>query len=393
MGSLTAWMEVHVVGATGRDWSWTFPQRILIASRAIWFYLAKLLWPHPLIFIYPRWIVSTHSPAQWLYPIGLLAILAALWLANRTALLVMLLFIVTLFPALGFVNTYPMRYSFVADHFQYLASIAPIAVAAAILRRWSIGVPLLLVLALLTWRQTLNYANVETLWQSVVADDPRSPIALGNLGVSLFNDGKLDEAEWDLRKALAADPHYVEARVNLAAVLAAKGDSAQAVRLFNQARVDAPDNPLPYWRLALWNRSHGDPQAAEEYFAQAAEYLPNPAPAFEEMGEMALIAGDFSKARTYLSEAISADPDRVDSHDNMASAFIGDPTHPDLPAAQEQCEASLAIDPGDSVAWNNLGVIFVREQKLDAAADCFRKALESNPGFDMARQNLARLGR
>ena len=33
----------------------------------------------------------------------------------------------TLFPALGFVNVFPFRYSFVADHFQYLASMPILA--------------------------------------------------------------------------------------------------------------------------------------------------------------------------------------------------------------------------------------------------------------------------
>ena len=43
----------------------------------------------------------------------------------------MILFGVTLAPALGFVNVYPFKFSFVADHFQYLASIAVIALVAA----------------------------------------------------------------------------------------------------------------------------------------------------------------------------------------------------------------------------------------------------------------------
>ena len=46
-------------GATGTEWAQTWPDRLIIAGRAIWFYLAKLIWPHPLIFIYPRWEIDS----------------------------------------------------------------------------------------------------------------------------------------------------------------------------------------------------------------------------------------------------------------------------------------------------------------------------------------------
>src|SRR6185312_4849979 len=114
-------------------------QRVLIAGRVVWFYLGKLLWPAHLSFMYPRWNVSAASLGQWLFPLalaGLLAGLGRLSRRNRAPLAAALLFVGTLFPALGFINVYPFVFSFVADHFQYLASLGIIALAAAGISAW-----------------------------------------------------------------------------------------------------------------------------------------------------------------------------------------------------------------------------------------------------------------
>ena len=136
----TAWLETTHVGAAGAAWDFSIVQRILIAGRVPWFYLSKLVWPDPLIFIYPRWTVDSAVAWQYLFPIATLSALAALWLLRgrigRGPLAAAGFFVVTLAPALGFFNYYPMRFSFVADHFQYLAGIGLIVLAVAALARW-----------------------------------------------------------------------------------------------------------------------------------------------------------------------------------------------------------------------------------------------------------------
>ncbi|MEZ4652389.1 MAG: hypothetical protein R3E12_01985 [Candidatus Eisenbacteria bacterium] len=126
-GALTVWVERTVVGAEGDEFALTVADRLLVAGRAAWFYAGKLLWPHPLVFNYPRWVLDPHSIVQLLFPLATVAVLAVLWFGRtrwgRGPLVAVLCFLVTLAPALGFFDVYPMRYSFVADHFQYLASI------------------------------------------------------------------------------------------------------------------------------------------------------------------------------------------------------------------------------------------------------------------------------
>jgi protein O-mannosyl-transferase len=177
-----------------------FSERCLIAGRALWFSAAKLFWPANLTFIYPRWQINAGLWWQWLFPATAQAVMAALWFASkrigRGPLVAVLFFAATLFPALGFLNVYPMRYTFVADHYQYVAAIGPIALAAAgmtlLLRKTSqylklaLGTGLLLMLGVLTWRQCGMYADAEMLWRATIQRNPDCWMAYNNLGGTLL---------------------------------------------------------------------------------------------------------------------------------------------------------------------------------------------------------------
>src|SRR5437016_8294392 len=131
----TIWEQKFHSSAVGPDWAQTWPERFIIAGRAIWFYLAKLVWPNPLIFIYPRWAIN---PSQLLAYVPLVAVVVGLILlwslpgkAGRALFFAAAYYVVSLFPVLGFFSVYFFRYSFVSDHFQYLASMGPLALAGA----------------------------------------------------------------------------------------------------------------------------------------------------------------------------------------------------------------------------------------------------------------------
>ena len=172
-GLFTAWVERKLIGAEGAAFELTLVERCLIAGRVIWFYLGKLFWPTELIFIYPRWHVSQAVWWQYLFPVAAALLLLTAWGLRRRwrgPLAGLLFFVGTLLPVLGFCNVFPFIYSFVADHFQYLASLGPItlasAAAALLLRRWQLWshpvghalcLALLLGLGAMTWLQSHMY--------------------------------------------------------------------------------------------------------------------------------------------------------------------------------------------------------------------------------------------
>ena len=230
-GVLTAWVERKLIGAEGEAFTLTLVERGLIAGRAVWFYLGKLFWPADLVFIYPRWQVSQGVWWQYLFPLAAAALLLALWKfrrRTRAPLAAALFFVGTLFPVLGFLNVALFIYSFVADHFQYLASLGIITLFSAgvalLLKRaegWGkvIGqmgcVALVAVLAVLSWRQSRMYADIETLYRTTIDRNPDCWLAHNNLGLVLAGRGQVDEAIAHYRKALEIKPDYAEAHHNL----------------------------------------------------------------------------------------------------------------------------------------------------------------------------------
>ena len=250
-GLFTAWVEWKFVGARGSEYDFTFIERVLIAGRVIWFYLGKLVWPVDLIFIYPRWHVSQTVWWQYLFPITALLVSVGLWLLsrrNRAPLAAWLFFVGTLFPALGFFNVYPFRYSFVADHFQYLASIGPITLAAAgiamlfrsLMNKRQFLEPivcgtLLLVLGISSWRQSGMYTDIETLWRTTIARNPDCWLAYNNLGGYLYREGRIKEAIEHYQKAIQINPDFSEAPNNLGVALAAEGRFDEAIENYHKA--------------------------------------------------------------------------------------------------------------------------------------------------------------
>jgi protein O-mannosyl-transferase len=292
LGLQTAWLEKYHVGTIWLRWDISLLARCLIAGRALWFYAGKLAWPSPLIFIYPRWQIDTGAWWQYVYPLAALATLLALWMARhrigRGPFASVAFFALTLFPALGFIDTAPMRYSFVADHFQYLASVglitlfaAPGAIAARRLRagrRWPrtlVAGALLLILGTLTARQCVAYGSRWTLWTNTLAKNPNCWLARNNLGMLLIEQGRRDEAEQQFAAAIRDNPDYEEALVNLGCLLQWRGKADVAEAHFRRALVHSPTFWPANFNLGLIASRRGDDDAAIGYFRAALRSDPH----------------------------------------------------------------------------------------------------------------------
>ena len=268
-GLLTSWLEKHHVGATGSDWAISFPERCLIVGRTPWFYIGKLVWPTNLCFVYPRWQLDVGSWWQWIFPVAAIGVLLGLWFARtrigRGPVAAALYFVGTLFPVLGFMNAYFMRYSFVCDHWVYLSSLGPIALVASaiagttkslqrpIVFKGFVAV-LLLTFGVLTWRQCGMYADIETLWRTTIARNPNAFLAHNNLGVILIHKGNVDDAITYFQRALHTKPDFVNAHHNLGNALIQKGNVEVAIVHYQKALEGEPDNAYVLNDLA-WIRA------------------------------------------------------------------------------------------------------------------------------------------
>ena len=229
-GLLTAWVERKFIGAEGARFDLSLVERALLAGRVFWFYLGQTLWPSNLAFFYRRWDVAAEAPAWTGYLLAGIGVTIGLWLLRkrtRGPLAAWLLFAGSLFPALGFFNVYPFRYSYVADHFQYLASLGLIAAAAGgagiLLAKcpaggrtagWAACALLLAGLAGLSHEQSRLYRDAETLYRATLARTPDSWMAHHILGVALARtpEGR-PEAMIHFQEAIRLNPNYPDARL------------------------------------------------------------------------------------------------------------------------------------------------------------------------------------
>ncbi|PYK71339.1 MAG: O-GlcNAc transferase [Verrucomicrobia bacterium] len=262
IGLLTAWLEVHHVGAAGVSFDLEFYQRCIVAGRAIVFYFFKLVWPNDLTFIYPRWQVT--SPWLLLVPAFVALCLFTLWFLRKrigkAPLAAAAFFVVTLGPILGFFNGYAFQFSFVADHWQYLSSLGVIALASAFpnllsgvsrhVRSAALGF-ILVALALLTARQSFIYTSKDTLWRDTLLKNPNCWLAHNNLGVDLIERGVLRGAEEHYRAAVRLNLRYYEAENNLGEALLARNQVEEAARHINRSIEINPTYAASHWNQAL----------------------------------------------------------------------------------------------------------------------------------------------
>lgn len=296
-GLLTAWVERDLIGAEGAAFELAWRQRLLLAGRIGWFYGGKLLWPENLTFVYPRWSIDPGSVWEWL-PLGsAMALLVVLWRIRgrtRAPLSAALLFGGSLFPALGFFDVYPFQYSFVADHFQYLASIPVIVVGASLLatdynvqparsRRGSSrlrsrrvpGCLLVAALGTLTWHQAHLYSDNETLFRATIVRNPAAWMAYNNLGRELMARKRdVPEAIDLFERAIALRPDYAEAHNNLGLALTQTGRPREAISHLEKSLQLKPSSFQAFNNLGIALASSGRPADALPAFARAAALNP-----------------------------------------------------------------------------------------------------------------------
>ena len=326
-GAFTAWVERTVIGASGDAFALTFVERCLLAGRVIWFYLGKILWPTNLMFVYPRWEIDATVWWQYLFPVaavalgGGLAIAAQRW-ERRGPLAGYLYFCGTLVPVLGFLDVFPFVFSYVADHFQYLASlgvIAPVASGLAMAserlcapKRVAMagGAALVAILAAATWHRSAVYADAETLYRDTVARNPGAWMAYQNLGTELVARNRLPEAVDAYEGALRAKPDYTAAKANLVLAHMKLGDAA----------AESPDRM----------------REAIEHYETVVRLDPEHVRAHYNLGTLLMDLPDRqADALRHLETAVKMRPDNVEARVNLGVLLS------DIPARSQEAIAHL----------------------------------------------------
>ena len=397
-GLFTAWVEQTLIGAQGADFDMTMLQRVLVAGRAVCFYVGKLVWPVDLTFTYPRWIVNEHVWWQYLFPIAVVAVgMVCAWLSgrNRGPLAAFLLFVGTLFPVLGFLNVYPFRFSYVADHFQYLASLAIIVPVTSVLSAkvrhgYLLCGAVASVLGILTFQQSGIYKDEETLYRATLERNPMSWMAHHNLAKAIAETpGRLPEAIDEYQAALRIYPSFSETHNDFGNALSRiPGRLSDAVRELEIALRLNPNYAEAHYNLAnvLVQIPDRLPDAIKEYRA-ALRIKPAMAEAHHNLGSaLAETQGKLSEAIQEYQAALSIDPGFAEVHNDLGRALSQAGR---ISEGLAECEKAIRLKPDFAAAYNNHGTILSQMPgRMEDAIASYRSALQMRPDYAEAHNNL-----
>ena len=363
-----------VSSATPAEFHYSTIERVLIAGRAVWFYAGKLLWPLDLVVIYPHWDAQLGAPLDWPRSTvavawggiaALVAMAVVLWILRsrigRGPLAGLLFFVITLSPALGFVDHTYMVFAFVADRYQYLASIGLSAVVLGMVAHASTQLPewprkgalvlaagMLLVLGLLTWQQSGIYRNQLTFFTYITEQNPSAVGAHLNLANALRDAGRFEEAE-------AAGRVAVEQRL---------------------------DNFDAYGNLVQILIAGGDPAGALDVAREAAERFPAESRAPAHVGLSLVHTGRVDEAEPAFRRAIAIDAEYADARLGLGVVLLSQARYEE---ALEHLLIATELAPGNAQGWTNAGIALSGLGRHQEAIEAFDHALTLDPHQESAR--------
>lgn len=299
--------------------------RPIIACDAITFYLGKLIWPARLCIDYghsPYWLMHV-AQRGWIWSIALIVPLAAvamcalLYRRARLPLGALAIFMAALIPTLGLIPFEFQLHSTTADHYLYLAMLAPAILVAIGLgnvssAKWLVpGIAVMVIFGCLSFRQCSFWKDNLTLmthaldanpsslaannflgfyydqqhppdmakagpyFQKALADHPNVPWVHFNDANFLMHAGRMDEAIEQYRQAIALDLKSEDSWINYGRALALKGRDQDAANAFANAIELKPDDARAYKNMGLIWANHGDVEQARKYFIAALRIDPN----------------------------------------------------------------------------------------------------------------------
>ena len=397
MGMLSVGWEKHLGSYDDPDTgvSFGFVERLLIATRAVWFYAAKIFWPVNLTFSYPRWEISSHSPLQYLGLAGCLAVALGLWwsrrIVGRGVAAGVIFFVAVLSPLLGFIPLYTFRYSFVADHYQYLACMGLLVIFAASVANHAVkkrsgqaffgflSAVLLLFLGLLTWKQSHIYADEETLWRDTLAKNPACWMAHNNLGYVFLTERRLDEAVLENRKALALNPDIAQAYYDIGAVFVLEGRTDEAIVQYQRALEIAPNYAAAHADLGCALLQKGLTNEAIVQYDMAVKLKPGYAVAQRGLAFLLNNEGRSQEAIIHYEAATKVEPQDGWTQHGLGLALLkmgraGDA----IPVLLKAVE----VDPQNAQYKDDLGsALFSSDHGTDAVGSFLATARSDPAGF------------
>jgi tetratricopeptide (TPR) repeat protein len=265
-----------------------------------------------------------------------------------------------LLPVMGFVWITFQQEVATADWWQYLAApgifaaisaglVTLISASRPLTRQFALTATCLIVVALViqTSRRCAIYESMETYSRAVLAEEPGIWTLQNNLGVTLKEQGRLDEAAIHYRMALRDNPRFATAMHNLGNVLMAQEKWSQARSQFEAALLLDPKNSEIMTSLACVYFSEGKIADALGLNVRAINIDPTNPDRYSAFGEKLQVIGRNDRAVMCFSNALLLKPGDARSSIGLARALLASGQPDDAAKICEQV-FHLALKEGNA---------------------------------------------
>jgi tetratricopeptide (TPR) repeat protein len=346
----------------GLDLGLNTSDRWVLLGQTIWFYATQLVLPVDMRFVYPKWRVDATQWLQWLPTCGLLVVVVLfvkmrkLW--GNGPLAGLLYFCLAIGP-LAFVSVAYMRFSYVANHWVYWASMGFITLMATALvqcltrRKLRVAVMLIVVcgMGLRSWYHAHLYEGSIPMWRHVLAEYPT----------------------------------FSSAHLNLANFIRAD-DPAGA---FSHYQLALMYNPYSYRSLigmgTLFLQTN-KPVLCRFYTAQAILYDPHNPFFWYQNARAKIVLGQVHEGQKILEKVLSKKPDQFESIVLLAHVYLIENR---LADAAKLADQAHEIDPEDQQTLGIVGMVQARQGNNEQAKENLIKAIVLNPSFNDGLLTLA----
>jgi tetratricopeptide (TPR) repeat protein len=299
-----------------------------VAGRSPWFYLEKLICPIDLSAVYPRWQLAPESFGQWLYPT--ITILVSVVLAVKRSLwggslwYGWLAWLALLSPAMGIISHSTMDLSFVADHYQYLASLVPIALLSMAWTKVPTkpalavggGLVVLIILAGFTWQRAGVFNGPIALWSDAAVKNPTHWVVWNNLGSAYLAEENPERASLCFQKAAELDPLSEKIQVNLGITANLRGNRAEALVHFTKAIELNPASDYAEYRMGRFLGEIGDSTTAIQHLQRAVNLNPRHLEAWNSLGVLLIEQDKHQQALEAFEAALRIDQEHPNAQRN-----------------------------------------------------------------------------
>ena len=369
--------------------------RLARAGWNFWFYLKQAMWPSEIAFIYPKLDLDSASPWTYLPCLAAVALpLVALWGHRRWGWAVpaaVCYYGLALAPVIGIYAIYFMRFADVADHWQYMAIIAPIYLVVQLGMKLSVpnSVKLTAACALIgclahkTQQQAAVYQSEKVIWSDTLKRNPKSWLAYNNLGKILLAEQNFSEAEIHFQSALKLKPDFRDAFNNLGASYIEQNQLDEALRTLQHTVKLWPDYAAARSNLgvALTRLSRFDEAAVQ--LRRASELAPEDASYHKNLGYTQQRLRQLDASIASYRRAVSLSP-RPDYYSDLGQILREAGYLDDAVVALQQ---ALRMQPNHGLAMANIGFIAMARGDLKSALHWLEQATLASP--DSAMIHLA----